>query len=844
MLSKEQFEEVSVKLNLGPVTREVIDQVRSSPPQRRVQGMVGNVVTRYPSRKMGMTIQAESHRVELAAVLWMEHDEAVLEYYDQPPSIKLNYVSKSGKAVGVLHTPDFFVIRREWIGWEEWKAEGQLSRLTDAMPQRYVQHEGDQWRCPPGEAYAQSVGLHYRMRSSREIDWTFQRNIQFLEDYWCGEALTISSRLASDLARLVASQTGIVLAEMLTQARAEGCDADVVYALIAQGRLYVDLSKAPLAEPERVHVFNDAAIGRAYSVATDLTHSQGVSPTAQKPLTAEAVYLQEQLNSASPAALQEAVRRYHIIQSQMQQKGQGNNQAANPTTVSVSERTLRNWRAAYEAAEKAYGNGFVGLLPQTARCGNHTRKLPVSVITLMETVIVQHIETPKNKSLSAAYGELVLACKEQTLTPPSYKTFAVAVAHRPKVQQINARAGKRVAYQHQTFYWELEQTTPRHGDRPFEIAHVDHTELDIELVCSQTRRALGRPWLTLLVDAYSRRALAVSVSYEHPSYRSCMLILRECVRRHGRFPQSIVVDCGAEFESMYFEALLAQYVCSKQSRPSAQPRFGSVCERLFGTANTTFLYNLLGNRQAARNSRQVTPSVNPVTQAVWTLAQFNERLCEWAYEVYDTLDHPALGQSPRAAFTQGLEQAGGRTHRTIPYDDAFVMATLPTTRKGTAHVRGNRGIQVNRIAYWAEAFGAADVEGTQVPVRYDPFNAGIAYAYVKQHWVRCISEHYAEFKERSQREMALVTEELQRRQRLHGQHFSATAAQLAAFIRSAESTEVILKQRSQDVEYGKTICGATGASSPESRELVHVETQIRLSEDFDAQETLAAYEDY
>ena len=59
------------------------------------------------------------------------------------------------------------------------------------------------------------------------------------------------------------------------------------------------------------------------------------------------------------------------------------------------------------------------------------------------------------------------------------------------------------------FTLELELTTPRHGDRHFEIGHVDHTELDLEMICSRTVRNLGRPWLTLLVEAFSRRILAV-----------------------------------------------------------------------------------------------------------------------------------------------------------------------------------------------------------------------------------------------------------------------------------------------------------------------------------------------
>jgi hypothetical protein len=38
----------------------------------------------YPSKKMGVTIQFESQSVELGAIYLMEHDESVLEYYDQP----------------------------------------------------------------------------------------------------------------------------------------------------------------------------------------------------------------------------------------------------------------------------------------------------------------------------------------------------------------------------------------------------------------------------------------------------------------------------------------------------------------------------------------------------------------------------------------------------------------------------------------------------------------------------------------------------------------------------------------------------------------------------------------
>jgi transposase InsO family protein len=82
-----------------------------------------------------------------------------------------------------------------------------------------------------------------------------------------------------------------------------------------------------------------------------------------------------------------------------------------------------------------------------------------------------------------------------------------------------------------------------------------------------------------------------------------MMILRQCVRRHGRLPQILVIDGGPEFHSTYFETLLARYEVTKKTRPPAQARFGSVCERLFGTTNTQFIHNLRGNTQITRNVR-------------------------------------------------------------------------------------------------------------------------------------------------------------------------------------------------------------------------------------------------
>lgn len=131
------------------------------------------------------------------------------------------------------------------------------------------------------------------------------------------------------------------------------------------------------------------------------------------------------------------------------------------------------------------------------------------------------------------------------------------------------------------WFWELEYRTPRNGSRPFEIAHLDHTQLDIELLHSSTGQLLGKPWLTLLLDAYSRRVLAAYLTFDPPSYHSVMMVLRICVQRFERLPPSTTMNCGKEFHSVYFDSLLARYRCAKKVRPWAKLHFGSVYDERF-----------------------------------------------------------------------------------------------------------------------------------------------------------------------------------------------------------------------------------------------------------------------
>ncbi len=351
------------RLNFSKETQELLTSIRSSPPSRTPGAHHGNMPVWYPSKKMQCIIKAESAKVEFAFLLQAEHDDDVLEIWDQPPPIPLEYQDKHDRWQRPMHTADYFIFGHRECCWIECKPTEELFKQAETRPNRYALDEQGIWRCPPGETFAAKYGLTYRVWSSDQINWAAQDNALYLEDYYQDlERLQIPKETLEILYRFVDEHPGIMLAELRDVAMGQGISADLINIAIAKHDLYIDLASYRLSEPQRAPVFRQKEAPQA-ALCLNNHEVLPLKTSAVSSLTLEGQTL---LEYASERDVLTALFRNQVIHPE--QYDDEEQERTTKERAAVPERTRQYWQQQYREAEIKYGSGFIGLLPRYRNC--------------------------------------------------------------------------------------------------------------------------------------------------------------------------------------------------------------------------------------------------------------------------------------------------------------------------------------------------------------------------------------------------------------------------------------------------------------------------------------------
>lgn len=801
MLEKAQIIDIFDRLGTPPAGRKLVLDARAHSPIREVRSNGGNVITYLASRKMDREIATESRHIEFAAAIDKEYDADVIEYYPQPCKLKLDLIDeRTGAIKSIHHIPDFLVIQSDSITLEEWKSETKLARLAETYPYRYAKDSDGRWYSFQIEKQLADQGIRYQIRSDAEIPRRRIENLQHLADYYHPAAEPCPIDVIARVEKALNEHGSLYFYELLEPPHS--ITADQLCKAIADHLVVVDLDRETLSTPRRFRIYRDTALCeflRAESICTQLAAfdrfalpiaagtkfaykgeeltiaivgETSVVCNRQDRVTIElehswlvAAHEQNQINIIESApASNSSWSRYTEEEYATALQRQALLQSESITTV--SSRTLRRWLTRQANARVNGGHEILALVPHTKARGNRTTRLTDSQIDVMNRIIDEHWKTSNAINYKTCHRYLKGACEQADVPVPSYPTLIKHIKAKSDNRAIRIREGKRSAYQKDAFVSVLHYDTPLHGSRPFQYVHIDHTELDIELVSSRTGKQLGRPWLTIVVDAYTRRILGMFLTYDPPSYRSVMMAIRDMVRRFNRLPEFCVTDNGSDFRTIAFRYFLQAMGCHLRFRPSGNPRHGTVLERLFGRLNIDYIHNLAGNTKATKHIRMVSGSHLPKNLAEWSLELLYYGINYWATEYYDQEQHSILGESPREAFLRGLRESGSRRHLHIQFNQDFQIATCPPVdRTGIRQVHQQRGVKVSGRLYHHPIFQSCEIAGQRLPVRYDPWDASSVYVRVKNQWFQAVCPSLSGLGQLTEIEQEMLTQEYNRRYR-------------------------------------------------------------------------------
>lgn len=147
-----------------------------------------------------------------------------------------------------------------------------------------------------------------------------------------------------------------------------------------------------------------------------------------------------------------------------------------------------------------------------------------------------------------------------------------------------------------------------------------------------------RPWLTVIIDDYSRVIAGYMVFIGSPSSLHTSLALRQAIWRKQNsdwivcgIPEKLYVDHGSDFTSVHLEQVAAdlrfQLIHSTVARPQGRGKI----ERFFGTLNTELLPELAGHLKNGKLLTEPKLSLHELDLKIesYIVNTYNQRLhCE------------------------------------------------------------------------------------------------------------------------------------------------------------------------------------------------------------------------
>lgn len=716
--------ELIENLQLPEAGEKIVTAIMASPPARRVKASAAgkNRAVRFPSLKMGFVIQAESLTLEFAGILRHEFNKKVWRFYDQPAH-KLELLYQSGsRNIHTENTLDTFVISEDFVGFEEYKRRAELLSLSKKYTGHYYYDEIKKRFFSRAIANALAgTGLSYRIITEDDLPSTLIKNLEYLKGYLRKAPSNVCNQKIKVVIELLSKKKKVHCSELFAV-----CGSfDAINYTVGLNKAFFPIEDADIANHDHFFLYKNEACYKKHAVhgidQNRIFDRYNIPPRLLKCSPKKA------LEKAKLLEMIHKIRRGKITQKQA------------AIDLEISTRTIR--RAMADLNNLSPGQSELNvLIPKDADKGPPRKPKLTKAFELLQELVKEVQDSNRCFSTIEIHRKLTRKCNAAGVRPPVENFVYSHLNKIPDFQKVLKAQGQKAAYQ-------LSANQIDQNDSVFDfvayrflqLVHIDHTQIDLE-VFGQNGEECEKPWLTMIQDDYTGYILAIYLSFDSPSYVALMMALRGMIKNHGLICEALLFDGGNEFKSTSWEKLLAFLVVDGHSR-SGQPRVGGRIERQFGTLNTTFFHNLLGNTKFMKNVRSVSKTHLPKNLAEWQFQHVLIAMNAYAF----TFNHECPfrgGLAPDEIRASSEKQYGEREFLKREYDDEVHFLTLPISNF-KPRIKRNKPVCFQRHDYWNDILRTAGKSNVPVDLKFDPEDPDYIFFFYDSAW------HYAELKTRT-----------------------------------------------------------------------------------------------
>jgi len=350
-------------------------------------------------------------------------------------------------------------------------------------------------------------------------------------------------------------------------------------------------------------------------------------------------------------------------------------------------RTAQRWVSSYRA------EGMVGL----ARKGRADAGCPRHSPDLQRVIEGLCLQKPR-PSIATVHRNAVDVARKLGEKPPSYSLVYALVSKMEPALLALAHEGTK------SYNDRFDLVHRREAAAPNAIWQADHTELDIFVKDGDGEPR--KPWLTIILDDYSRAVAGYFLSFSAPSALQTSLALRQAIWRKSQpcwhicgIPQVLYTDHGSDFTSKHIEQVTADLKIQMIFSTVGKPRGRGKIERFFRSVSQVFLSRLSGYRTGG------------IARAnMLTLPELSHELEHYLIHEYLVTPHRETLVAPQARWDAG----GFLPHMPESLEQLdLLLLTVPKTRR----VRPD-GIHFMSMRYIDPTLAA--YVGEEVLLRYDP----------------------------------------------------------------------------------------------------------------------------